>query len=242
LCWLSESLSHVSLHIQKGETVAVVGRNGAGKSTLVRLLSGLYLPTGGKVKIWGQDTAELSLKEIYRHTTAVFQDYQRYRYPLNLNVSISDMRSKDADTEAKADKMKAENALLKADLPLPQDCFPEGMDTMLSREFGGVDLSGGQWQRVAIARALYREHEILFLDEPTAAIDPLEEKALYEKFMELAKGHTAILVTHRLGSARLADRILVIDDGRLVGAGTHEELMELGGSYTELYNAQSLLN
>lgn len=226
------SLSNISLEIKEGETVAVVGRNGAGKSTLVRLLSGLYLPESGRVTLGGVDTAELDLKEIYKRTTAVFQDYQRYRYPLELNVRIS-------DTKKEFDKKILEEVLAKADLPLPQSCFPEGIDTMLSREFGGVDLSGGQWQRVAIARGLYREHDILFLDEPTAAIDPLEEKALYEKFMELAAGHTAVLVTHRLGSARLSDRILVMDEGELVAAGTHDELMHSCPVYKNMYESQA---
>lgn len=226
------SLSHVSLTIRDGETVAVVGRNGAGKSTLVRLLSGLYLPDKGSVKLFGTETADIDLKEIHKRTSAVFQDYLRYRYPLNLNVSISDTSHEPAPGAV-------EKALKQADLPLPQPCFPKGEETMLSREFGGVDLSGGQWQRVAIARGLYRPHDLLFLDEPTAAIDPLEEKALYEKFMELAAGHTAVLVTHRLGSAKLADRILVMDEGRLSAAGTHKELMQSCPLYKSMYESQA---
>lgn len=226
------AINDVSLNIKHGETIAVVGKNGAGKSTLVRLLSGLYLPESGSVKIAGKETADISLNDIFSHTSAVFQDYQRYRYPLDLNVYIS-------DTKKGTEKQKIEETLEKSDLPLPQSCFPKGLETVLSREFGGVDLSGGQWQRVAIARGLYREHDILFLDEPTAAIDPIEEKALYEKFMELAKGHTAVLVTHRLGSARLADRIAVMDQGNLIALGTHEELMKNCLLYKEMYASQA---
>ena len=115
----------------------------------------------------------------------------------------------------------------------------EGLDLMLSREFGTRDLSLGQWQRVAIARRLFREYDVILLDEPTASIDPLEEQAVYERFMEIAAGRTTILVTHRLGSARLADRILVMRDGRIVEDGTHERLLERGELYYEMFSAQA---
>lgn len=227
-----ESVKNVTLSVRDGETIAVVGRNGAGKSTLVRLMAGLYLPEKGSVKLFGRETRDLDLKEIGKRTSAVFQDYQRYRYPLDFNVGIS-------DTSKELDQDRVKDALEKADLPLPQPCFPDGEATMLSREFGGVDLSGGQWQRVAIARGLYRSHDLLLLDEPTAAIDPLEEKRLYEKFMELAAKSTAILVTHRLGSAKMADRILVMEDGRVEGFDTHEKLMENCRLYREMYESQA---
>lgn len=116
--------------------------------------------------------------------------------------------------------------------------FPDGFETMLSREFEGVDLSGGQWQRVAIARGFYRSHDLIILDEPTAAVDPLEETLIYQKFAEMAADKTAVIVTHRLGSARIADRIVVMDAGRIAAIGTHEELLHAGGLYAEMYQAQ----
>jgi len=116
--------------------------------------------------------------------------------------------------------------------------YPNGLETMLSRDFGGVELSGGQWQRVAIARGLYRSHDVIVLDEPTSAIDPIEESAIYRKFMELSDGKTAIIVTHRLGSVKIADRILVMDKGRIVEEGTHDSLMSEGGMYHQMYQAQ----
>jgi ATP-binding cassette subfamily B protein len=120
-----------------------------------------------------------------------------------------------------------------------EESFPDGTQTMLSREFDGVDLSGGQWQRVAIARGLYRERGLIFLDEPTAAIDPIEESRVYRKFIEISKNKTAVIVTHRLGSVKIADRVIVMDKRKIAETGTHAELMERGGLYAEMFNAQA---
>lgn len=122
---------------------------------------------------------------------------------------------------------------------MDEKCFPRGYETMLSREFGGVELSGGQWQRVAIARGFYRAHNLIVLDEPTAAIDPLEETRIYRQFVEMTRNKTAVIVTHRLGSARIADRIVVLDKGKITGIGTHEELIRAGGKYAEMFSAQA---
>ena len=119
------------------------------------------------------------------------------------------------------------------------DAYPEGLDTLLAREFDGVDVSGGQWQRIAIARGLYRTSDFIVLDEPTAAIDPLEESNIYRRFAEISRGKTALIVTHRLGSARIADRIVVMDEGRIVESGTHEELLRKDGKYTQMWQAQA---
>lgn len=233
----SDSLTGISLKVRKGETLAIVGENGAGKTTLVKLMTGIYLPTEGSVKIGGNDTKNVSSSSIYRGISGVFQKFQKYRMTLGENIDISSM------SEDKKDKNEYENrlsnAVNKADLDLKGDSFPNGFDTMLSREFDGVDLSGGQWQRVAIARGFYRAHDMIVLDEPTAAIDPIEETNLYKKFAEISKGKTSVIVTHRLGSAKIADRIIVMDKGRIIGIGTHEELMNLGKKYAEMFNAQA---
>lgn len=223
------ALDNVSLKIASGETMAIVGENGAGKTTLVRLITGLYLPAEGTVEIDGMNTKEVAVSSIYKGISAVFQKYQKYKMTLNDNVNISDAES----------NSEIGTAIQKAGLNVGKDNFPEGAETMLSREFNGIDLSGGQWQRVAIARGFYRVHDLIILDEPTAAIDPIKETRIYEKFAEISKGKTSIIVTHRLGSAKIADRIIVMDEGRIIESGTHEELLNSKGKYSLMYAAQA---
>mgnify|MGYP004513303575 CR=1 FL=1 len=225
----NEAVRGVSLEIQPGETIAIVGENGAGKTTIARLLTGLYLPTEGRVLIGGEDTQAIDLPSATKNASAVFQKFARYRMTLDENVKMSDVK-KDAGISA---------ALDEAGLPLDSACFPNGADTMLSREFDGVDLSGGEWQRVAIARGLYRVHGLIVLDEPTAAIDPLEETRVYKRFAEMSGQSTAVIITHRMGSARIADRIVVMDKGRIDDIGTHEALMAKGGLYARMVESQS---
>ncbi|MBP7401265.1 MAG: ABC transporter ATP-binding protein [Clostridia bacterium] len=228
-----DAVRGVSLTVRPGETVAVVGENGAGKTTLVRLMTGLFLPTSGTVRLDGADTRDVSAGSVYRGISGVFQKYQRYKMTLTDNVGISDVGRTDGPVAMDA-------ALAKAEVDSGDaGSFPDGLETMLSREFDGVDLSGGQWQRIAIARGFYRAHDMIVLDEPTAAIDPLEETAVYRKFSELSRDKTAVLVTHRLGAARIADRILVMDGGRLTEQGTHEELLLRDGLYARMYRAQA---
>jgi ATP-binding cassette subfamily B protein len=224
-----DALRGVNLTVEPGETIAIVGENGAGKSTIVRLMTGLYLPTSGEVELRGVSTAEIAPDAIFHGTSAAMQAYQRYKMTLRDNVRVGDTTVDNSVAEP----------LEKADLDLTTGTFPQGEETMLSREFEGVDLSGGQWQRVALARAFYREHDLIALDEPTAATDPLEETRLYQKFAEISRGKTAIIVTHRLGSAKIADRIVVMDQGQIDAIGTHEELLRQGGKYAEMYDAQA---
>jgi ATP-binding cassette subfamily B protein len=225
-----ESLKNINLHIKPGETIAIVGENGAGKTTLVKLLTGLYKPTGGSVKIGETDLNTISYRSLFENISGVFQKYQRYALTLKENIQIANFAS-----ENNVEQTLAENHIDHGD----KDTFPDGLDTMLSREFDGVDLSGGQWQRVAIARGFYRESDIIVLDEPTAAIDPLEESAIYKKFVEVAKDKTAVIVTHRMGSAKIAGRIVVMRDGEIAEIGAHDELVEKGGLYAGMYAAQA---
>ncbi len=224
-------IKNVSLSIANGETIAIVGENGSGKSTLIRLITGLYLPKSGSVSFGEVNTRDMSMKSLYARTSAVFQKYQRYQMKLSDNITISM-----ADEKADESTLDAIGEMAGFDKSAPQ--FTNGYDTMLSREFDGVDLSGGQWQRVAIGRGLYRTHDIIVLDEPTAAIDPIEETRIYNRFAEISKGKTAIIVTHRLGSVRLADRVVVMKEGEICECGTHDELMKADGEYARMYNSQ----
>ena len=227
-----DAVGGVDLEVGRGTTLALVGANGAGKTTLAKLLLGLYVPTAGQVTRGGLDTRETSRAAIRAATSAVFQNYQRYQMSLRDNVIM-------ADTAAAGDESRLLRALREGGVPEELWHGPEGLDVMLSREFGTRDLSLGQWQRLAIARGLFREHDTILLDEPTASIDPLEEQAVYERFLKIAAGRTAIIVTHRLASARLADRILVLDGGRIVEDGTHEQLLARRGLYHRMFTAQA---
>jgi ATP-binding cassette subfamily B protein len=224
-----DSVSGINLQIKFGETIAIVGENGAGKTTLARLLTGIYKPTEGKVILYGMDTSDTDAQHLFGNMSGVFQKYQRYQMTLRDNIRISDF-SGAADIEP---------SLLQAGVTLDSGSFPNGAETMLSREFEGVDLSGGEWQRVAIARGLYHIHDTILLDEPTAAIDPLEESRIYQQFIRMSKDKTSIIITHRLGSTQIADRVLVMDKGRIVGDGTHESLMADCELYRNMYNSQA---
>lgn len=221
------SINNVSLTVSDGETIAIVGENGAGKSTLVRLLTGTYLPSEGRILVGGLDTSRYASSCINKRISGVFQKYQRYKMTLAQNVAIS-------DPMVGADPDKIGSALREAG-------FKKGnihLDDMLSPEYGGIDISGGQWQRIAIARGLYREHQFIVLDEPTAAIDPIEETLVFKQFARLAKGKCAVTVTHRIGSAKLADRIIVMEAGKIVDTGTHDELIARPGQYAKMWKAQ----
>lgn len=225
------AISHVSFTLHRGETLAVVGENGSGKSTLIRLLSGLYLPSEGEVLVNGVSTQRIDPPALFGRTSAVFQKYQRYHMTLRENLTIS-------DPGKQTDNAQLDEICQMAGCNPADSSFTDGYDTMLSREFDGVDLSGGQWQRIAIARGFYRDHDLIILDEPTAAIDPYEETRVYNRFAELSRDKSAIIVTHRIGSVRLADRILVMQDGQGVQLGTHEELMREEGEYRRLWESQ----
>ena len=225
------AVKNISLSIGATETIAIVGENGAGKSTLVRMLVGIYRPTEGNIYIGGLNTKKTKASCIYNGISGVFQKVQKYKMNLGDNVILG----VPSDIGKKYDIERIKSALDEAGF----DYSKVDLDTMLSPEYGGIDVSGGQWQRLAIARGLYRINDFIVLDEPTAAIDPIEETRIYKKFQDIAKDKCAIIVTHRLGSARLADRIVVMDKGEIVDIGTHNELLTRPGKYADMYAAQS---
>lgn len=223
------AVKDVDLDLEKDKLIAVVGENGSGKSTLLKLVLGLFDTSEGEVKYFDERGGEIENPNLREKTSAIFQDFYRYKMQLDENIEISNLNKNDDFGLA------LEKAGLNSNLPI----FPNGGNTVLSREFNGTDLSGGQWQRVAIARGVYRDRDIIAFDEPTAAIDPLEESALYNKLREISAGKISLLITHRIGSARIADEIVVMNNGKVSERGTHEELMRLKGEYYGMVNEQS---
>lgn len=229
------ALGGVSFTLRRGEHLALVGENGAGKTTLVKLLLRFYDPTEGRILVDGVDLRALELSAWRRLIAAVFQDFGRYALTLGENIALSEPESL-LDPKRLDPKRLEEAAKAGGCWGLLERL---GSEALLSRAFGGTELSTGEWQRVALARAFFRRADLLVLDEPTASLDPKEEAHLYARFAELARGKTALLITHRLGSVRMADRILVLKDGRILEEGTHEELLARGGEYAELWRLQA---
>ncbi|MER6004159.1 ABC transporter ATP-binding protein [Nonomuraea angiospora] len=229
-------LKGLDLSIPAGSSLAIVGMNGAGKSTLIKLLARLYDPVSGRITVDGVDLRTLDPLAWRRQLAIVFQDFVRYELSLRDNVGFGRL---DADRSNGAFDRAAKLSGLNDFLPR----LAAGWDTPLSRRFeGGTDLSGGQWQRVALARALFAvEHgaRVLVLDEPTANLDVRAEAEIYQHFLEITRGLTTILVSHRFATVRLADRICVIDGGEVIEYGSHEELMALDGRYAHLFTLQS---
>ena len=226
------ALQNVSFHIPTGETVALVGENGAGKTTLVKLLLRFYEPSSGRILIDGIDLRELDLPAWRAQVGAVFQNFNRFDYTIRENVAI-------ANLQYEHDTQRITEALRQADLDAVVNALEQGQETRLGKEFGGTELSGGQWQKLAMARAMFRDASVLILDEPTAALDPRSEHALYAHFAALAKQPTTFLITHRLPSVLMADRVLVLKEGHLVEDGTHGSLLRSGGEYAELWGMQA---
>lgn len=233
-------LDGLDLELAAGRSTAIVGLNGAGKTTVVKLLAGLYRPTEGRIRVDGIDLLELDARSWQRRLAVIFQDYVRYELDATANIGLG--RVSDVDgTDGRADVLAAARAAGAADVLA---ALPAGLDTPLSARYtGGVDLSGGQWQRVALARALFAVRcgaSVLVLDEPTAQLDVRAEVAFFDRFLELTRGLTTVLISHRFATVRRADHIVVLADGRVVEQGGHDELLALGGRYAELFQLQAV--
>ena len=235
------ALSDIDLSIRPGERIALVGENGAGKTTLVRLLLGLYQPTHGTITVDGVDLVRIHPDTWRREATAVFQDFVRYPTTVRENIAYGDSTLLAEVVPAAGSihpRIAAAAAHSGADGFIAE--LPSGYATHLGKEWlDGMDLSSGQWQRLALARAYLRDAQIVVLDEPTAALDPRAEVEFYRQFTQIAAGRCAILVSHRLGAARLADRIVVLANGRIVEDGDHEALLRLDGVYAQMYSLQA---
>jgi len=227
------TLENINLTVKPGEKLAVVGLNGAGKTTLVKLLCGLFDPTEGAVLLDGVDIREFNRDEYYKLFTAVFQEFNILPYSIAGNIA--------QDFGEDADDARVRECIEMAGLSGKIANLPDGTDSLMVREvhLDGVEFSGGETQRLMLARALYKNAPILILDEPTAALDPIAESELYERYNELSYGRSSVYISHRLASTRFCDRIILVDNKGIAEMGTHDELIEAGGKYAELYDIQS---
>lgn len=225
---------HLNFTLQPGEKLALVGENGAGKTTLVKLLARLYEPTEGRILLDGIDLREYDIADLRLNLGVIFQDYLRYQMTLSQNIAVGNI----AEINNKALIEKAAQESL-ADA-LAQK-LPNQYEQWLGRRFNdGVELSGGEWQKVALARAYMKEAQVLILDEPTAALDARAEYEVFQRFAQMTEGKSAVLISHRFSTARLADRIMVLEKGQMIEIGTHEQLLRQNGRYAELFQLQAM--
>jgi ATP-binding cassette subfamily B protein len=226
-------LNRLDFHLRAGERVALIGENGEGKTTLVKLMTRLYDPVEGQVLLDGVDLRDYSLEDLYREIGVIFQDFMRYEMTARENIAVGRIDQVDnlPLLMAAADKSMANEVIAR----LPRD-----YEQMLGRRFDkGVDLSGGEWQKVALARAYLRDAQVLILDEPTAALDARSEFEVFHRFAELTAGKTALFISHRFSTVRMADRIIVLQHGKIAEDGNHEGLLNLGGRYAEMFEMQA---
>jgi len=224
-----QAVSNLSFEIERNEVVVIVGNNGSGKTTLVKLLTGLYKAQQGQIYYGTQDLASLDPEEFYKHVSLVSQDFIKYELSVRENVGIGDGKNmEDTDKICK---------LLKQ-VGLKEFTSRDSVNQLLGSEFGGRDLSTGQWQKLAIARGILKESSVIFLDEPTAALDPLMETSILKMFLQIAQGKTAIIVSHRIGICKNVDKIIVMKDGEIAEIGKHQELLDKRGEYYRLYTMQ----
>jgi ATP-binding cassette subfamily B protein len=229
----SLSLSGLNFRFEPGERIALVGENGAGKTTLVKLLARLYDPTVGRILLDGVDLREYSVEDLRREIGVIFQDYMRYDMLVSENIGFGRI-------EQVEDEHRVARSAEKSLAAQVVDRLPSQYRQMLGRRFeGGVDLSTGQWQKIALARAYMRDAQILILDEPTASLDARAEFEVYQRFVDLTAGKMAVLISHRFSTVRMADRILVLEQGRIEEQGSHRQLLALGRKYAELFELQA---
>ncbi|MEJ7679912.1 MAG: ABC transporter ATP-binding protein [Segetibacter sp.] len=225
---------HLNFTLRPGEKIALVGENGAGKTTLVKLLVRLYDPAEGRILLDGKDLREYDLTQLRMKTGIIFQDYLRYQMNVSQNISVGNIKeSVNENLIVSSAKQSLAHTLIEK--------LPGKYEQALGRRFNnGVELSGGEWQKIALARAYMKDAQLLILDEPTAALDARAEYEVFQRFADLTKGKSAVLISHRFSTVRMADRILVLDKGQLIEEGSHEELLSKQGRYAELFHLQAM--
>ncbi|MBN2721401.1 MAG: ABC transporter ATP-binding protein, partial [Campylobacterales bacterium] len=224
------ALDNLSLTLGAGKVTAIVGTNGAGKSTLVKLLCRFYDPDSGEIRLNGISLSHIDPEDIHRHMSVLFQNYMHYHMSVKENIALANNKEDQEAVIAASRSAGSHNFISNLE---------HGYDTILGRWFGGAELSGGEWQRIALARAFMRDAKLILLDEPTSALDSWAEIDWLERFASLCRGKTTLIITHRFTTARHADMIYVMDDGRVVESGTHEELLALKGLYATSWEKQT---
>jgi ATP-binding cassette, subfamily B, bacterial len=226
-------LKGLNFRLQPGERMALIGENGQGKTTIVKLMTRLYDPTEGQILLDGTDLRDYDLEDLCRQIAVIFQDFMRYDLTAAENIAVGRIQEQQ-------NRPRIEAAARKSLAHLVVSRLPSGYEQMLGRRFeGGVDLSGGEWQKMALARAYLRDAQVLILDEPTAALDARAEHEVFQRFAELTAGKMALLISHRFSTVRMADRILVLEDGKIAEEGSHIELVAQGGRYSEMFELQA---
>jgi ATP-binding cassette subfamily B protein len=225
-------LDRLDFRLVPGERIALIGENGQGKTTLVKLLTRLYDPTAGRILLDGVDLREYSIEDLHSQIGVIFQDFMRYEMTARENIAVGRIeRGQNGAVRQAARKSLADQVI---------DNLPKGYEQLLGLRFeGGVDLSGGEWQKIALARAYFRDAQLVILDEPTASLDARSEYEVFQRFAELTEGKTSLLISHRFSTVRMADRIVVLENGRIAEQGSHQQLVSLGGRYAVMFDLQA---
>jgi ATP-binding cassette subfamily B protein len=226
-------LCGASFTLSKGEKLSIIGMNGSGKSTIIKLMLGFYPIESGSILVNGYPMSDYAVKDIRNMFSVLFQNFVQYPFTLRDNIALSDLRRQEHDGEMI-------DVLKRSDIYKDYDKFENGLDSYVTRQFddNGVELSKGQWQKVSLSRAYFKNASIIVFDEPSSALDAEAEDRIFKDFEKISENKTGVIISHRISSAKLSNKIIVLDNGRVAESGNHEELLDFNGLYTKLYNLQ----